>query len=57
MDKHVKRLLPCITWVSLTLVLTTGTAADLTDGLVGYWPLDNLDASDASGNGLDGTID
>jgi len=28
---------------------------DITSGLVGYWPLDG-DATDASGNGLDGTI-
>lgn len=30
--------------------------ADLTEGLVGYWPLDG-DGTDASGNGLDGTIE
>lgn len=29
--------------------------ADLADGLVGYWPVDG-DGADASGNGLDGTI-
>ena len=36
--------------------MTAGTAAgDITTGLVGYWPLDG-NASDASGNGLDGEI-
>src|SRR5690606_11813692 len=31
-------------------------SASLLDGLVGYWPLDDLSAIDASGNGLDGEI-
>jgi hypothetical protein len=30
--------------------------ASLLDGLVGYWPLDDLNADDASGNGLDGVV-
>ncbi len=45
---------------SAFLVLTLGLAAnvataDIESGLVGYWPL-NGDATDASGNGLDGQI-
>lgn len=40
----------------LSVALSQTSRADLTDGLVGYWPLDALDASDASGNGLDGLI-
>ncbi len=39
----------------LSLVLAGVVAADITGDLVGYWPLDG-DAVDASGNGLDGTI-
>jgi hypothetical protein len=38
----------------------TVTMADLTDGLMGYWPLDDGDgtvARDASGNGHNGTLD
>lgn len=31
--------------------------ANLTDGLIGYWPLDNLSANDESGNALHGVID
>ncbi len=45
--------------VSVCLVFvvfsTAISVADLTDGLVGYWPLDG-DGADTSGNGLDGTI-
>ena len=41
---------------ALILGLVAGiAAADITTGLVGYWPLDG-DARDVSGNGLDGTI-
>jgi hypothetical protein len=40
----------------LIFVSVNATDADLTQGLVGYWPLDFLEAFDASGNGLDGTI-
>ncbi len=35
--------------------LSSVSVADLTDGLVGYWPLDG-DGADISGNGLDGTV-
>lgn len=35
--------------------LSSTSLADLTEGLVGYWPLDG-DGTDTSGNGLDGTI-
>ena len=37
-------------------VLPGSSRAALTDGLVGYWPLDGLEAVDASGNGLDGIV-
>ena len=41
---------------ALVLGLVAGiAAADITTGLVGYWPLDG-DARDVSGNGLNGTI-
>jgi hypothetical protein len=50
-------------WFSLTAVVllqaffcAAVSRADLTDGLVGYWPLDDFDASDAGPNGLDGFI-
>jgi hypothetical protein len=36
--------------------LAASAHAQLTDSLVGYWPLDGMQASDASGNGLDGTV-
>jgi len=50
-----KRLM-CVACLGLSLCVLAGTAnADLTTGLVGYWPLDG-DALDASGNGNDGTI-
>jgi hypothetical protein len=49
------RLLVVATCLVFTAFLTTISIADLTEGLVGYWPLDG-DAVDASGNGLDGTI-
>lgn len=42
----------CVVFVGL---LSSVSMADLTEGLIGYWPLDG-DATDASGNGLDGTI-
>jgi hypothetical protein len=48
-----------ISWVTLGLVLVVLVAAavqaDITTGLVGYWPLDG-DALDVSGNDLNGTI-
>jgi hypothetical protein len=43
-------------WCVCLLGFPTAAPAVLTDGLVGYWPLDGLDATDASGNGLDGMI-
>ena len=49
------------TYLFATLTVAIGLAwavpaqADITTGLVGYWPLDG-DATDASGNGFDGTI-
>jgi hypothetical protein len=40
----------------LSLVFSAAVStADLTEGLVGYWPLDG-DGADAGGNGLDATI-
>ena len=51
-----KRTLWIATLACVAMSAST-SRADLTDGLVGYWPLDDLDASDASGNGLDGTIE
>ena len=41
---------------SLLVVFAGSSRAALTDGLVGYWPLDDLEAIDASGNGLDGIV-
>ncbi len=41
--------------LALSLVLAGTVEADITTGLVGYWPLDG-DAQDASGNELHGTI-
>lgn len=43
--------------VCLTFVVSSSTVlmADLSDGLLGYWPLDG-DARDESGNALDGVI-
>jgi len=42
--------------LALVLAIHVGSVkADLTTGLVGYWPLDG-DAEDLSGNGNDGTI-
>jgi len=49
------RLLLAITCVVFVGLLSSVSMADLTEGLVGYWPLDG-DATDMSGNGLDGTI-
>jgi len=49
------RLLVAIACVVFLGLLISVSMADLTEGLVGYWPLDG-DATDASGNGLDGTI-
>lgn len=42
----------CLIFVSFS---ATVSIADLTEGLVGYWPLDG-DGKDEGGNGLDGTI-
>jgi hypothetical protein len=39
----------------MCLALAAAAPADITSGLVGYWPLDG-DAQDASGNDLHGTI-
>jgi hypothetical protein len=49
------RLFVAIVYVVFVGLLSSVSMADLTEGLVGYWPLDG-DATDASGNGLDGTI-
>ena len=52
MLKHVR----WITTLACVAVLAGPSVAALTDGLVGYWPLDDLDAADVSGNGLDGIV-
>ena len=49
-----KKSIYLVTFVSV-LCLACVAHADITDGLVGYWPLDG-DATDASGTGLHGTI-
>ncbi|UCD27748.1 MAG: hypothetical protein JSV03_11650, partial [Planctomycetota bacterium] len=52
------KLLITITFV-LCFIFTSVAHADLTDGLVGYWPLDEdsgFTAPDGSGNGHDGTL-
>ena len=49
------RLLVAMACVVFVGLLSSVSMADLTEGLVGYWPLDG-DATDMSGNGLDGTI-
>ena len=49
------RLFVAIACIVFVCLLSSVSMADLTAGLVGYWPLDG-DATDASGNGLDGTI-
>ncbi len=47
----------CIALICLSVFsLTPKADASLWDGLTGYWPLDALNAEDASGNGLDGTV-
>jgi hypothetical protein len=40
----------------VTFTMSEAIGAGLRDGLIGYWPLDNLEANDASGNGRDGVI-
>jgi len=50
--RRARRVIPGLV---LILLLATAVRADITTGLVGYWPLDG-DARDASGNDLDGTI-
>ncbi len=50
------REISCMTFGLVLVMLATAAAqADITTGLVGYWPLDG-DALDASGNDLHGTI-
>ena len=49
----------CVTSFVLVLVLTGMSAADLTEGLVGWWTFDEgtgTVAADSSGNGNDGTL-
>jgi hypothetical protein len=43
-------------FVTLLAVPARTAPASLLDGLVGYWPLDDLSGEDASGNGLDGEV-
>ncbi len=50
-------VLVCLIFVAFSVAITM---ADLTEGLVAYWPLDEVDgnvAVDASGNGHDGTLE
>jgi hypothetical protein len=42
--------------IALGTIYAGSARAALTDGLVGYWPLDGLEATDAGPNGLDGVI-
>lgn len=39
-----------------TLMISAAASADLNTGLLAYWPFDDCTATDASGNGLNGTI-
>jgi hypothetical protein len=50
---HLVGHAPVLFFVAL---LAGKSHGELTDGLVGYWPLDNLAAIDAGGNNLDGTL-
>jgi len=50
-----KSLLPTIVGLVLGMVFVSPAMGDIATGVVGYWPLDG-DAVDASGHGLDGTI-
>jgi len=52
MEKRLFAISMCLVFVVFS---TAVSVADLTEGLVGYWPLDG-DGADTSGNGLDGTI-
>jgi hypothetical protein len=52
MERQFFMVLTCLVFVAFS---ATVSIADLTEGLVGYWPLDG-DGTDASGNGFDGTI-
>ena len=57
MRSKVTGILACLTLITLS---ATVTMANLTDGLVAYWPLDEGDGAttaDLSGNGNDGTLD
>jgi hypothetical protein len=50
-----KKLFVCFTVIGLTLVFYSYSSADLSDGLVAYYPF-NGNANDESGNGNDGTV-
>jgi len=50
-----RKLIYLVSFVSVLSITMSVVRADLTEGLVGYWPLDG-DALDASGNGNDGVI-
>ena len=52
MPRRISRVTPGLV---LLVLATAAVQADITTGLVGYWPLDG-DALDASGNDLHGTI-
>jgi hypothetical protein len=51
---NVTGALGCL--VMLMSLFVGSTRASLLDGLVGYWPLDDLSGDDASGNGLHGEV-
>ena len=53
MNRHLDLLAALV--VVIGMVWSTPAQADISSGLVGYWPLDG-DATDAGGNGFDGTI-
>jgi len=53
MNRHLDLL--AVLAVVISMVWFTPARADITSGLVGYWPLDG-DATDAGGNGFDGSI-
>ncbi len=54
-----KKLIYLVSFVLVLGLTTTVASADIADGLVGYWPLDEgagTTTSDSSGNGNDGTL-
>ena len=50
-----RKLICLVLLLVVSGVMASTALGDITSGLVGHWPLD-LDATDVSGNGLDGVI-